>query len=243
MIASTKWRQAVWLPRVEFADRKTPALRNRQRRGYYQQHDRLLARVALSRLDYNEQTNTVTPTLTIDPGPLVKGSSPGCPARPTGKLRQLLPIYQEHSVDRSLLEEGRRNLVEYFQSQGYFDVDVSFRFPGTEGNERTIEYNIVRRERHKLVRIDIEGNNYFDSTVLRERMYIMPASFLRFRHGRYSERYLSKDVDSIQDLYRSNGFRDVRVVSSVDGQSAWACRRTGRHSEGYRRAAVAGGEP
>ena len=45
---------------------------------------------------------------------------------------------------------------------------------------------------------------------------MMPATFLRFPNGRYSERYLQKDIDSIQDLYRSNGFRDVAVKSQVE---------------------------
>ncbi len=215
VIASTKWRRPFgvfgWNPLTE--KRLQSGIDNV--RSYYQRHDRLLARVALSRLDYNEQTNTVTPALSINPGPLVKVKAQGARLS-NGKLRQLLPIYQERSVDRSLLEEGRRNLLEYFQSQGFFDADVSFRFPQTEADERIIEYNIARRERHKLVSVAIEGNAYFERSVLRERMYIVPASFLRFRHGRYSERYLSKDVDSIQDLYRSNGFRDVRVVSNVE---------------------------
>ena len=117
--------------------------------------------------------------------------------------------------------------MEYFQSQGYFDAEVTFRFPRTEANERII-HRYLRQERHKLVSVDIEGNKYFDRGVLRERMYLIPATLLRFRHGRYSERYLSKDVDTIQDLYRSNGFRDVRVVSNVEDDPRAATRRTRR---------------
>ena len=39
-----------------------------------------------------------------------------------GKLRSLLPIYEEALVDRDLLEEGTRDLASYFQTQGYFDA-------------------------------------------------------------------------------------------------------------------------
>src|SRR5205807_5534467 len=78
-------------------------------RSYYQKRERLLARVTLEKLDFNEASNSVTPTLRIDAGPLVKVSASGAKLS-RGKLRSLLPIYQERSVDRSLLVEGRRNL-------------------------------------------------------------------------------------------------------------------------------------
>ena len=132
-----------------------------------------------------------------------------------GKLRQLLPIYQERSVDRSLLVEGQRNLVEYFQAQGYFDAAVEYEQFPLDADEVIIQYNIARQQRHKLAEVRIKGNRYFDANTIRERLYLAPASFLRFRHGRFSERYLEKDRDSIADLYRSNGFRDVRVTSDV----------------------------
>jgi outer membrane protein insertion porin family len=215
IIRSTKWRRPFglfgWNPLTE--NRLQTGLDNV--RSYYQRHDRLLAHVTLTSLNYDEQENTVSPILTINPGPLVKVKAEGAKLS-SGKLRQLLPIYQERSVDRSLLEEGRRNLVDYFQSQGYFDTDVSFSFPETASSERTIEYTIDRDGRHKLVKIAIEGNRYFDGGTIRERLYMMPASLIRFPHGRYSERYLQRDINSIQDLYRSNGFRDVAVKPAVE---------------------------
>src|ERR1022692_4135633 len=33
-------------------------------------------------------------------------------------------VFEEHTVDESLLLEGERNLRDYFQSQGYFDAAV-----------------------------------------------------------------------------------------------------------------------
>jgi outer membrane protein assembly complex protein YaeT len=64
--------------------------------------------------------------------------------------------------------------------------------------------------------VNVEGNKYFDEGTLRERMYMMPASLLRFRHGRFSQDYLRRDVNAIRALYQSNGFRDVDVTSRVE---------------------------
>ena len=92
----------------------------------FQNQNRLEVKVTLDRLDYHDKTNTVTPTIVIDNGPLVEVQTTGANVS-QGKLRQLIPIYQERAVDRGLLLEGTRNLVDYFQSQGYFDAASGFR--------------------------------------------------------------------------------------------------------------------
>jgi outer membrane protein assembly complex protein YaeT len=205
-----RWGSRKWRPMTE--QRLQGGLDNL--RSYYQKHDHLLAKVTLHRLDYDDGSNVVVPTLRIDAGPVVKVQASGAKVS-RGKLRSLLPIYQERSVDRGLLMEGRRNLVEYFQSQGYFDVDVDFDQSPDEQGIQTIEYMIDKGGRHKLVSLKIEGNRFFDYNTLRERMFIQPANFLRYRHGRYSERDLARDVAAVELLYKSNGFRDVKVTSKV----------------------------
>lgn len=213
IIRMTRWRQlgfGRWRPMSE--KRLQSGIGNV--RSYYQKHDHLLAKITLSKLDYDEKTNRVTPALRIDAGPIVRVRAEGVKLS-KGKLRALLPIYQEGSVDRSLLVEGRRNLVEYFQSQGYFDVAVDFDETPQENGVETVEYVIDKDVRHNLASLKIEGNKYFDANTIRERLYIQPASFLRYRHGRYSGRYLSKDIQAIEELYRSNGFRDVNATSKL----------------------------
>ena len=177
----------------------------------FQKGDRLEASVTLDKLDYHPATNTATPYLTIDSGPIVEVRTTGTKVS-SGRLRELVPVYQERTVDRGLLVEGQRNLAEYFRSKGYFDAQVDFMQYDPEPNRTLIEYNITSGDRHKLKHIDITGNRYFDYATLRERMYLKTASFLRRRYGLYSERLLQQDEDNIADLYRANGFPDVMVM-------------------------------
>jgi outer membrane protein insertion porin family len=183
-------------------------------RSWYPKHDRLLAKVTLTQLNYDQETNTVTPELSIDSGPPVVVRVRGAKLS-GGKLRGLLPIYEERSVDRDLLEEGTRDLISYFQSQGYFDAQVSYMAATPPSGEELIYYDADLGPRHKLVKLAVEGNHYFDEDTLRERMSILPASLIRYRHGRYSRTALDRDLESIRDVYRSNGFRDVDVTSRV----------------------------
>ena len=108
----------------------------------FQKGDRLEAKVTLDKLDYHPATNTATPYLTIDSGPIVEVRTTGAKVS-GGRLRELVPIYQERTVDRSLLVEGQRNLAEYFRSKGYFDAQVDFMQYDPEPNRTLIEYNIT----------------------------------------------------------------------------------------------------
>jgi len=181
-------------------------------RNWYSKNNHLLAHVTLTKLDRDEDTNRVTPVINIEAGPRVKVKVVGANVS-GGRLRSLLPIYQERSVDRELLIEGEHKLVDYLRSQGYFEAEASFDTESQPGGDEAIEYDVHRGGRHKLVYLDITGNHYFGRETLRERMYLMPATWLRYRFGRYSPEYLEKDMVSIRDLYRSNGFRDVEVTS------------------------------
>jgi outer membrane protein insertion porin family len=183
-------------------------------RDKFQKGDHLEASVTLEKLDYNPETNRVRPTLRIDAGPIVDLNVTGAKVS-AGRLRQLIPVYQERTVDRSLLVEGRRNLVEYLQSQGYFQAQVDFSENHPAPDRFIIDYQVTRGMRSKLVNIDITGNKFFDTATLRERMSITPARFLRYEWGRFSQQLLDRDQNTIQDLYQANGFREAEVSSQV----------------------------
>ena len=183
-------------------------------RSWYPKHDHLLARVTLDKLDYHPETNTVTPSLNIESGPPVLVRLRGAKIS-SGNLRGLLPIYEERAIDRDLLEEGSRDLASYFQSQGYFDATADYQTASAPNGEQLIDYYINPGVRHKIAKLEVQGNRYFDDSTVRERMLVIPASFIRYRHGRYSRNEMDRDLEAIRDLYRSNGFRDVVVTSRV----------------------------
>lgn len=183
-------------------------------RNKYQKQDRLEAQVAIVERKYDASTNTVNYTFRIDRGPTVDIHAEGAKVR-AGLLKKYVPVYEEGAVDDDLLNEGRRNLRDYFQTQGYFDVDVNFKQqPEPKDDHLHVIFDIGLGERHKLVDITIEGNKYFNRELIRERMSIQPAGWLLSR-GRYSQSLLSRDIQSIISLYQENGFQNVKVTSEV----------------------------
>jgi outer membrane protein insertion porin family len=180
----------------------------------YQKEDRLLAEVSLAGRTYRPEKNVVDYTLRIDRGPVVEISAEGFRIR-RGVLRKLVPIYEEGAVDEDLLNEGRRNLQNYLQSVGYFDATVNVSQHSMQDGARVqVVYVIEPGARHKLSAIQITGNKLFDDEIIRSRMQEQTAGRL-FAHGKYSEGLLAQDVRSIEDLYRSNGYLQVKVTIRV----------------------------
>lgn len=217
IIRATRWHRGlgpVWFPGWRQATESRVQSGVERVRKAFQRANRLQVRVTLDDIGYDGKTNTVNPTLTIDSGPIIKVQTSGAKVS-RGRLRQLLPIYEERTVDRTLLVEGNRNLIDYFQSQGYFDAKVDFtQSEGTNGVQ-VVDYAILPNARHKLVGIEIAGNKFFDETTIRERLTIREAGLSRLRYGRYSQEMRDQDRDAIRDLYRANGFRDVLVTATT----------------------------
>ncbi len=163
---------------------------------------------------YDPQKNSVPLKYEVTTGPRVNVELVGAKLS-KGKLHSLLPIYAEGAADEDLLQEGRRNIRDYFQQKGYFDADVkvSSHEDATRG-ERVISYEVTPGDKFRLAGVSFSGNKYFSKRLLESRLQLQPASF--GSNGRFSQRLVNDDADSIRGLYLSNGFLDVKVTSSLD---------------------------
>jgi outer membrane protein assembly complex protein YaeT len=180
----------------------------------YTKKERLTANVELTSMDFDEAHNTAQAHLDIDAGPKI--SIRALEAKVSrGKLLKYVPVYEEGSVDNDLLTEGARNLRDYFQSRGYPDADVTFKREPVKDDQEVINYYISTGQRRRLSSVAIDGNDYFEEQMLRERMFLTTHSVL-LRYGRYSESFRTKDEEAITNLYHANGFRDAKVSSSVE---------------------------
>lgn len=194
------------------ASRLTGALQRLRKR--YQKQDRLEAQVTMTQRVYHPETNLLDYTFEINRGPVVDVKVEGASLR-RGRLKNLVPVFEESAVDDDLLNEGARNIRDYFQSKGFFDVQVTYeqkQDPGTE--RRDVIFHIARNQRHKLADLVLQGNHYFRKEDLREQMVMQPAGGLLL-YGLFSQSILSRDVQSIENLYRNNGFLQVKVTPEV----------------------------
>lgn len=175
------------------------------------------ARVSLVRGAYEPDTNRVALQASVFAQLKVRVQVLGTKISES-TLRSLLPIYEEGAVDEDLLQEGRRNLRDYLERQGYFGAEVDYTTEedpaeGQQRNTEVITYRVELGSHHRLVGVAFSGNHYFSDDLLRGRVRIQPAAFAS--PGRFSSGQLSTDVAALTELYQSNGFRDVQVRSDL----------------------------
>ncbi len=101
----------------------------------------------------------------------------------------------------------------FFRPKGFFDAKVNVQEEREDGAVKIV-YQVDRGARHRLLGIKIEGNKYFDSQTIRERLSLQPASWTQ-PHGRFSQAILAVDISAIKNLYVANGFPNVEVTGNV----------------------------
>jgi outer membrane protein insertion porin family len=181
------------------------------------------ARVTIHRGAYEPKTNRVPIEFVLYAGLEVRVVVEGAKIS-NSNLRKLVPIYQEGSVDEDLLQEGRRELRDWFQRAGYFDTQVNYKTSEapTASEDKVVHsysqlvtFDVNLGPRHRLVEVEFADNEYFSSDQLRSRLKIQPAAYAS--PGRYSSELLQADITSIRTLYVANGFEQSSVTSqSID---------------------------
>jgi len=180
----------------------------------YNKDKRLTANVVLDHVDYDETVNRLKPSIVANGGMQIQVKASGAKLS-KGNLKKYVPIFDEEAVNRDLLVRGVANIRDYFQGKGYFDVDVDFQQRDVSTDLQEITYVITPGERHKLVKVEVNGNRYFQTEAIRERMFLQPAGKVILRHGRYSQGFVKRDQEAVRRLYDDNGFRDCKVTARV----------------------------
>ena len=128
-------------------------------------------------------------------------------------LKKLIPVYQESSYDSDLLAESRMDLASYFQSKGYFDVQVASKVQQMPDKIAVI-FDIQKGGKHRVSKVAFTGNQAIGNAALRAAVVVKPKQWL-FSRGKYSETLLRASAGKIENMYRVMGFSDVKVATRV----------------------------
>ncbi|AXC15189.1 hypothetical protein ACPOL_5945 [Acidisarcina polymorpha] len=182
-------------------------------RKVYQKQQRLASNVDLQSKAYQPPSNHVNYSFGVDRGPIVSVVVDGAKLSKT-IIKRLIPVYEEGAVDEDLLNEGDRNLRDYYQRAGYFDVKINHQNQVHTADRADIVYTVDRGLRHRVVNVSIVGNKYFSSETILERLSVQKADI--FQHtGLYSQALVNTDVGAIKALYQSNGFSNITVSPEI----------------------------
>jgi len=179
----------------------------------------LASKVRLEHPDYHKDSNRADVVIDARPGPIVKVHVTGAklsalPFLRDRQMKKLIPIFSEGAVDPDLVEEGRRNLIDFFQSKGYFDVKVTTSFQN-ESSHVELVYNVERGSRHRVETVDFRGNEHFDNDLLIRQVTVKPHRLVLLSRGKFSEKLLRQSVTGITAFYKNLGYEDVKVDTDV----------------------------
>jgi outer membrane protein insertion porin family len=184
---------------------------------HYRNQDRLEAEIKLESQQYDPATRRTNFRFTAAQGPRVKVQVQGVNLAQE-RVRRVIPIYEEGTVDEDLLNEGNRRLRDYYQRLGYFDVKVDHRQQSTSTstagagtNQVQIVFNVALGPRRRVQKVEVAGNHYFDTATLKDMLSVRAADALD-PHGEYSQALVSADVGALEAVYRNNGFSKVKIT-------------------------------
>lgn len=178
----------------------------------YQKQQRLEPNVSLTSKQYEPAVNHLNLKFQADRGPIVRVTVEGAHLS-RGKIKSLVPIYTEGTLDEDLLNAGSKRIRDYFQRDGYFDAKVTHVVNSHDGLTH-VTYDVALGLRHRVASVGVSGNHYFGTWTLKQRLSVQPASLL-VRHGVYSLALQTADANTITALYQNNGFTNVKVTPQV----------------------------
>ena len=122
-------------------------------------------------------------------------------------------LYDEAKVKSDIL-----SLESLYLEKGFWNSDVSYQvLRGVEEPEKKIlSFFIEENELRKIRRIIFSGNIELDDGELLDAMETAPWRFWRFwsKRSKYLPRVLDNDIDKILQIYRNEGFLDVKINQS-----------------------------
>lgn len=177
---------------------------------HYRKEDRLEAEIKLEDEKYAATAQKTDFRFSANQGPRVNVLVQGVSMSPE-RIKRVIPIFEEGSVDEDLLNEGSRRLRDYYQRQGYFDVKVTYERQSASPGQVVILYKVRLGPRRKVEQVSVTGNHYFDSATLEQLLSVHAASALD-RHGAYSQALVSADVSTLEAVYHNNGFSNVKIT-------------------------------
>ena len=171
----------------------------------------LNAHVKLSGAEYIAATNRADIHFDIDTGPVIKVNIEGAHLW-SWTRKSLLPVYQGIGVNDEVVQEGNRYLISYFQSKGYFDAKVESHFQESPSGD-TVVYQIVKGRKHKVDEVQLAGNRPGSTQRLMPFVTVKKAHFLS--RGKYSESLVRSSTRNLTNVYKSEGFSEVKVTPAV----------------------------
>jgi outer membrane protein insertion porin family len=118
--------------------------------------------------------------------------------------------------DRSMLDRAEQEVKRQYLSQGKYGANVKTSVSPLERNRVAIRFDIEEGAVSKIRKINIVGNQSFDTETLLEQIKLTTPGWLTWwnKNDQYSKQKLTADLESLRSFYMNKGYLEFNVDST-----------------------------
>ena len=146
---------------------------------------------------------------------LVDYAITGVTKLPKHGIDELVRLAKGRPVDRSAAAHARFAIDSTYKKAGYYAVHVTVSETAEKAGVKLV-FDVSEGNRVTISRVEIQGNDRFNSEQLVKVMDTKPEGFLWFRSGEYDERMVDRDVrEHLPTWYGQHGLIDMQVTKDT----------------------------
>ena len=133
------------------------------------------------------------------------------------KLEKEIEISVGELFDEAELKSDQIALEELYLEKGFWNSRIESEVKQMPDNKNvSIVFRIVEKEKRKIRKISLAGNENLSARKLLKKMETAPWRFWRFwsKRSRYRPSVLEEDLNQLRAAYRDEGFLDVKIEQS-----------------------------
>ncbi len=144
---------------------------------------------------------------------IVKIDFLGNDAKKDEKLFEELGIKQYAVLNRNEVRQSINRLLEFYKTDGYYNVDIKYNVKELPDNEVILTYVIEEGEKVYIEKIQFVGNEVFEDDDLKDIMITKEKSWLTWftDSGVLDKKKLEFDLTRIVQYYDTQGYMDARA--------------------------------
>lgn len=162
-------------------------------------------------ISYDGDSNTVNIHISVNSGLKATIMVTGFDIK-EAQLRKLLPMLQQGGLDDFTIEEGRRQLQELLQQQGFFFATIEIR-RSQDAMESQIIYEVTKGLPYRVVDIRLIGT---EALTTAEIIPVLKSHRAAFKsRGLTSNAFLTRDSETITNRLKELGYRQAAVEYQI----------------------------
>ena len=133
------------------------------------------------------------------------------------QIKKLINLKEKKSFIKSYLSQDIEIIKKLYSSLGYNNANVDVKIKNIDSLNLDLLIEIDRGDQTKISKINFIGNSIFKSKRLRDVIASEEDKFWKFlsRNTNLNENIIDLDIRLLTNFYKSAGFYDVKVTSSI----------------------------